>query len=86
MAGAEQLAGMNLAEITEEKAQGLRSLFEQLGTEAGDKAGQQAGKQVRRKRNECKVWEWETLNINTYFYFLTSISRSWKRGQVSRPP
>ena len=48
VAGAEQLAGMNLAEMTEEKARGLRSLFEQLGTETGDKAGQQAGKQVRR--------------------------------------
>ena len=50
VAGAEQLAGMNLAEMTEEKARGLRSLFEQLGTETGDKAGQQAGKQVRRTR------------------------------------
>ena len=47
VAGAEELAGMVLAEMTEERAQGLRSLFEQLGAETGARAGQQAGRRVR---------------------------------------
>ena len=47
VAGAEELAGMALAEMTEERARGLRSLFEQLGAETGARAGQQAGRQVR---------------------------------------
>ena len=50
VAGAEELAGMALAEMTEERARGLRSLFEQLGAETGARAGQQAGRQVREEK------------------------------------
>jgi len=44
VAGAEELAKMNMAEITEEKAQELRSMFEELGVKIGSEAGQEAGK------------------------------------------
>ena len=44
VAGAEELAKMNMAEITEEKAQELRAMFEQLGDKVGAEAGHEAGK------------------------------------------
>ena len=44
VAGAEELAKMNMAEITEEKAQELRAMFEELGTRVGAEAGEAAGK------------------------------------------
>ena len=50
VAGAEEMAGMALAEMTEERARGLRRLFEQLGAETGARAGQQAGRQVREEK------------------------------------
>ena len=40
MAAAEELAKMNMAEITEEKAQELKATFEELGTRVGSEAGQ----------------------------------------------
>ena len=40
VAAAEELAKMNMAEITEEKAQELKATFEELGTRVGSEAGQ----------------------------------------------
>ena len=39
VAAAEELAKMNMAEITEEKAQELKATFEELGTRVGSEAG-----------------------------------------------
>merc|ERR1711915_926168 len=44
--GAEELAKMNMAEITEEKAHELKSFFEALGVELGKEAGHEAGKEA----------------------------------------
>ena len=44
VAGAEELARMNVAEMTEERAQELRGLFEELGARTGSEAGQDAGR------------------------------------------
>ena len=44
VAGAEELAKMNMAEMTEEAAEGLRGMFEELGTRVGALAGEAAGK------------------------------------------
>ena len=40
MAAAEELAKMNMAEITEEKAEQLKATFEELGSRVGSEAGQ----------------------------------------------
>ena len=44
VAGAEELAKMNMAEMTEEAAEGLREMFEELGSRVGALAGEAAGK------------------------------------------
>ena len=44
VAGAEELAKMKMADITEERAEELRAMFEELGTRVGGLAGEAAGK------------------------------------------
>ena len=39
VAAAEELTKMNMAEITEEKAEQLKATFEELGTRVGSEAG-----------------------------------------------
>ena len=39
VAAAEELTKMNMAEITEEKAEELKATFEELGTKVGSEAG-----------------------------------------------
>ncbi len=51
IAAAEELAKMNVAEITEEKARAMKATFEEIGKKAGSVAGETAGKEGGKSVN-----------------------------------